>query len=254
MIVRPHQLPNGQSALVLIPQSVHAALSGDLASHWGRNGFAPLVHPEVVWPAIFHHDDGWIPVDNAPPVDPETRRPVSFLDSPAADSHRIWTRSIEGAARISPFAQYVIAEHFMMLREQSHSADSEAGRTFLRQYEELTDSWRDRWESRHPLCSEAEVKLAVAQLRFFDWFSLWLCLADRDEPSTLNVPDHEARLRITPLKDGLMQTEPWPWTVDDVHVSVGGWLVPDRDYEDTDDVLREMNDWRRLHWRFAPKP
>lgn len=252
MIVRPHKLPNSQSALLLIPQSVHAALSGDLASHWGHSGFAPLVHPEVVWPAIFHHDDGWIPVDNMPPIDSETRRPVSFLDSPAADSHAIWTRSIEGAARISPFAQYLIAEHFMLLREHSHSADSEAGRMFLAKYEELTDNWRDRWESRHPLCVEEEVKLAVGQLRFFDWFSLWLCLSDRTEPHTLEVPPDDTPLRITPLEDGVLLTDPWPWTVDDVHVSVGGWLVPDRDYEDTDDVLREMTDWRRIHWQFVP--
>ncbi|WP_158265546.1 DUF3891 family protein [Blastopirellula marina] len=253
MIVRPHQAPSGESLLFLIPQSVHAALSGDLASHWGNGGFLPLVHPEVVWPAIFHHDDGWIPTDNAPPIDPETKRPVSFLDSPPADSHAIWTKSIQGAARISPFAQYLIAEHFMMLREQSHSADSEAGRTFLSKYDELCESWRDRWEERHPACHEEDVQRAIRQLRFFDWFSLWLCLADRTEPHTFEETPQDVPLTITPQEEGVFVTEPWPWTVQDVHVAVGGWLVPDRNYDDTDDLLREMNDWRRLHWRFVPK-
>ncbi|WP_158545532.1 DUF3891 family protein [Bremerella cremea] len=251
MIVRPYQSPSGESLLYLIPQSVHAALSGDLASHWGNGGFQPLVHPEVVWPAIFHHDDGWIPTDNAPPIDAQTKRPVSFLDSPAADSHAIWTKSIQGAARISPFAQYLIAEHFMMLREHSHSADSEAGRTFLSKYEELCDTWRDRWEERHPACHEEEVQLALRQLRFFDWFSLWLCLAERTERHTFEETPQELPLTVTPQKEGEFLIEPWPWTVDDVHVAVGGWLVPDRDYDNTDDLLREMTDWRRLNWRFV---
>lgn len=253
MIVRPYKLPDGEPKLFLIQQSVHAALSGDLASHWGNKPFAPLVHPEVVWPAIFHHDDGWIPVDKSPPIDRKTKRPVSFLDSPAPDSHAIWTKSIEWAARISPFAQYLIAEHFMTLREHSESAESEAGQTFIHKYEELCETWRDNWEKRHPQCSDEEEKLAVAQLRFFDWFSLWLCLDERSEIHTFEKTPDEIPLTVDPQPNGNILTSPWPWTVDHVHVAVGGYLVPDRDYADTDDVLREMNDWCRLEWRFAPK-
>lgn len=253
MIVRPHQASSGESLLYLIPQSVHAALSGDLASHWGQSGFLPLVHPEVVWPAIFHHDDGWIATDNAPPVDPETKRPLSFLNTPTAEAHSIWTKSIQGAARISPFAQYLIAEHFMMLREHSHSADSEAGQLFLSKYEELCETWRDRWEERHPACDDQDVQLAIRQLRFFDWFSLWLCLAERTESHTFDETPQELSLTVTPQENDIFVTDPWPWTVDEVYVAVGGWLVPDRNYDDTEDVLSELTDWRRLSWRFVPK-
>ncbi len=253
VIVRPYKISPDESALFLIPQSIHAALSGDLASHWGNGPFQPLVHPEVVWPAIFHHDDGWIPVDKSPPIDPETKRPVSFLDSPADDSHAIWTHSIEWAGRISPFAQYLIAEHFMMLREHSHSAESEAGQRFIHKYEELCDTWRDNWESRHPLCDDHEVKLAIRQLRFFDWFSLWLCLDRRTETHTFEETPGEAPLTVEPQGDGTFLTSPWPWTTDDVHVAVGGHLVPDRDYTSTEDLLSEMNDWCRLEWVFRPK-
>ncbi|PQO35676.1 hypothetical protein C5Y96_08435 [Blastopirellula marina] len=253
MIVRPYKLPDGEPMLFLIQQSVHAALSGDLASHWGNRPFSPLIHPEVVWPAIFHHDDGWIPVDKSPPIDPKTKRPVSFLDSPAPASHAIWTKSIEWAARISPFAQYLIAEHFMSLREHSESAESEAGQTFIHKYEELSESWRDNWEQRHPQCTDAEEKLALAQLRFFDWFSLWLCLDSRTEVYQFEQTPGDIPLTIRPVADGLFHATPWPWTVDRVHVAAGGYLVPDRDYTDTDDLLLEMNDWCRIEWQFAPE-
>jgi len=252
VIVRPYQAPDGEPMLFLIQQSVHAALSGDLASHWGNGPFAPLVHPAVVWPAIFHHDDGWIPADKSPAIDPKTRRPMTFMDSPTAESHAIWTKSIEWAARISPFAQYLIAEHFMTLREHSESAESEAGQKFLQKYEELCESWRDRWEDRHPSCTEEEEKLALAQLRFFDWFSLWLCLDERKEEYTFERTPGDTRLTVDPVAEDRFLAQPWPWTVDQVNVVVGGYLVPDRDYTDTDDLLAEMNDWRRIEWQFVP--
>lgn len=253
MIVRSVQTPQGESKLFLIPQAIHAALSGDLASHWGRASFLPLVHPEVVWPAIFHHDDGWIPADEHPAIDPETHRPQSFLDTPAADSHTIWTNSIEWAGRISPFAQYLIAEHFMSLREHSESGDSPEGEAFLTKYEALCETWRDNWEDRHPATSEQEVQLALRQLRFFDWFSLWLCLAKRTEPHTFEETPSNVELHLAPQPGGRFVVTPWPWTIGEVHVAVRGWLVPDRDYQNTDDLLTEMQEWRRLEWRFVPE-
>lgn len=252
MIVRPYRSPTGDSMLFLIPQSIHAALSGDLASHWGNGSVPSLIHPEVVWPAIFHHDDGWMTTDRSPPINPETKRPLTFLDTPTDLAHEIWTKSIEGAARISPFAQYLIAEHFMSLREHSHAADTPAGQKFVHKYEELCDTWRDNWESRHPLCNDQEVKLAIEQLRFFDWFSLWLCLDERTEPHTFEETPAHRPLTITPQPEDTMQVDPWPWNTDHMHVAVGGYLVPDRDYEDTDDLLLEMNDWCRMEWLFVP--
>lgn len=203
MIVRPVQPPQGKEPkLLLIPQSVHAALSGDLASHWGRGDFLPLVHPEVVWPAIFHHDDGWIPADKHPAIDPETRRPLSFMDSPAPDSHAIWSKSIEWAGRISPLAQYLIAEHFMSLREHSQSGDSPEGEAFVHKYEALCETWRDNWEARHPATDDRQLQLAVRQLRFFDWFSLWLCLEKRTEPHLFQETPGDIDLKLTPQPGG----------------------------------------------------
>lgn len=238
--------------LLLIEQSVHAALSGDLASYWGRGPFAPLVHPEVVWPAIYHHDDGWQPVDRLPPINPETKRPRSFLHTPVEEAHVIWTRSIDWAGRISPFAQYLIAEHFMLLRQHSHASDTEAAKIFLHKYEELCSTWRDNWESRHPCCSEQEEKLAVHQLQFFDWLSIWLCIAERTEPHTFEETPGQIPLKVQPQPGDVFRTNPWPWTVEQLHVSVSGYLIPDRDYRDSEDVKNEMTDLRRIDWQFLP--
>ncbi len=141
----------------------------------------------------------------------------------------------------------------MTLREHSESAESEAGQTFIHKYEELSEAWRDNWEQRHPYCTEEEEKLALAQLRFFDWFSLWLCLGERDEVHTFEQTPGDTPLTVDPVAPDCYLAFPWPWTVDRVHVAVGGYLVPDRDYVDTDDLLAEMNNWQRLEWKFYQK-
>lgn len=251
MIVRPLKSAT-DSRLFLIPQSIHAALSGDLASHWGKGDFLPLVHPEVTWPAIFHHDDGWIAADKNPAIDPETGRPQSFMHFPVPQSQAIWTQSIEGAARISPFAQYLIAEHFMTLREQSESHDSTVGREFIEKYAACCQQWRAKWQQRHPDTTDQQINLAVTQLRFFDWFSLWLCLEERTEPHTFEETPSHRELHVEPRPDGRIVTTPWPWKVDNLHVAVGGYVVPDREYSGTTDLISEMTRWHRLEWTFVP--
>jgi len=246
-------IESGEEKLFLIPQTIHAALSGDLASNWGGGGLPPLVLPEIVWPAIFHHDDGWILPDKSPEIDANTKRPTSFLDYPIDHSHEIWTNSIEGCGRIGSLAQYLVAKHFVILREHSDSAKSAEATRFIERFKPECSKWLDEWSSAYGEVPEQQLDLALEQLRFFDWFSLWLCLAQRTDEHIFEDTPGDIPLKITPSPNGKFVMDPWPWEVEMVHVAVRGYLVPDRDYLDTKDLQEEMDDLCRIDWYFLPQ-
>ena len=86
--------------LILILQTDHAAISGWLAEHWGNDAFdRPDPFDSVVYAAA-RHDDGWIPWEKAPKVDPETRLPYQFTDLPI-DEH--WGFYSTGLAELAVF-------------------------------------------------------------------------------------------------------------------------------------------------------
>jgi uncharacterized protein DUF3891 len=75
MIIRGEQ--NGH--VVLVNQTDHSQLVGQLAAHWGNNEFdAPRPYESVVRAAIYH-DFGWLPYETTPGSDPKTGKPFGFM-------------------------------------------------------------------------------------------------------------------------------------------------------------------------------
>ncbi len=75
MIIRGEQ--NGH--VVLINQTDHSQLVGQLAAHWGNNEFdGPRPYESVVRAAIYH-DFGWLPYETTPGSDPKSGKPFGFM-------------------------------------------------------------------------------------------------------------------------------------------------------------------------------
>ncbi|MEX0793031.1 MAG: DUF3891 family protein [Pirellulaceae bacterium] len=264
MIVRKPQSGQYAGSLLLIRQTDHAALSRDLAAAWGGEPFAGIALPEFTMPAILHHDDGWDAWEKAPKIDAESGRPQSFLNTSAEDSHRVWMGGVRRCAEFGPLAQYLVAKHFLILREHSSSADTSVGSEFLDQLDADCDVWLAQWweSAAAQGVSEGDVELALRQLRFFDWFSLWLCLADRDEEYQFpETPDHHEltllpREHKAPASDAVQTigARPWPWRQDTIDLSIAARVVPDRAYQDGDDLMREYGQQTTLRWRLTPDP
>src|SRR6185436_7282892 len=78
VIVR--QQPNGE--LILIGQTDHSRLVGQLAAHWGNTEFAvPDPFDSMVRAATFH-DYGWLRYETSPLINPETGEPYAFQNLP----------------------------------------------------------------------------------------------------------------------------------------------------------------------------
>lgn len=101
--------------LLLVTQSDHAHLSGELLSLWSRDGLP--AHPrrsELIF-AARHHDNGWRETDAAPPVDPESGRPRDFLGMPRDLRFEIWERGTARFLEESAYAALLITQHALEL-------------------------------------------------------------------------------------------------------------------------------------------
>lgn len=86
--------PEGNDWL-LLSQVEHARLAGRIADVWGNAVVSNLPLPELLVPAVRHHDDGWYEYEQALQLDSETGTPRSFTEMPMDVATGIWSRSIE---------------------------------------------------------------------------------------------------------------------------------------------------------------
>src|SRR5690606_14127877 len=118
MIRRTQLAPDGLPRWVLIPQTEHARLSGQMAAAWGGGGYSRLDPYEEMVAAAAHHDDGWAAWDQHSDVDPATGRPLDFTEMPVPVSLEIWRGSIQSARRYGPLAAWAVSGHFSALMQR----------------------------------------------------------------------------------------------------------------------------------------
>ena len=99
------------SSFLLITQPDHAALARDLVNAIRTEPALDTASRDTILYATQEHDNGWIEVDAAPTIDPDTGRPCDFIAGPIAVKHELWPRGIRRAAETNPRAGALIAQH-----------------------------------------------------------------------------------------------------------------------------------------------
>ena len=252
MIVRSAQDAEGTEVWQLIKQPDHALLASDIAQHWGKSPFLELKPYYTVLQAIEHHDDGWHGWELQPDFDEETGNPRSFMDTRSTDSNQLWRKSMDGVKKLGPLAQSLVASHCYRLREQSESADSPEGRAFLMETNIKRNQWLDEWLDSSDENTLEIAEMALKQLRFFDWISLWFCMAERTESYTFQETPSGTPLNITPLGENLFQADPWPWTVGEFELKIPAWEIPAKPYPNKREMNQEPGIEVMLSWKLKP--
>lgn len=214
---------------VIIRQIDHANLSHQLAKHWGNDSFAPIINDETL-DAILHHDDGWQCWDDQLHFRENQTEPIAFNEMSWIDTQPIWEASIAAARQLGPLAAYITTMHFLALSESGGNwSDDESA--FHRRYSANALLWKRQSLIDSPeINSEAEVNRALQQLRFFDFLSIWICVAKRDEPSTFSSPN-SIDVEATPVEwDGdaegqTFHVAPWPWDIETFDVRIPAYLL-----------------------------
>jgi Protein of unknown function (DUF3891) len=108
MIIRKES----DGSIVIMGQTDHSRLVGQVAAHWGNAQFAtPAPYDSVVRAATFH-DYGWLRYETSPQIDPANGEPYPFLkvplDGPQMASYQ-W--SLDWMADIDPYSGLLVNMH-----------------------------------------------------------------------------------------------------------------------------------------------
>lgn len=118
--------------LRLVTQPDHAAFAADLISLFRLPELVDHPRRAALLRAVRLHDNGWRELDAAPPVDPASGLPYTFIDLPRPLRLDVWER---GAAR------YVDSDSYTALLITEHALTLFAGEA--PREDEIRDGWRE---------------------------------------------------------------------------------------------------------------
>jgi len=246
-----------ETALVLVTQLDHAALSGELARRWGAGPFQVPEPQEPVILAAARHDEGWREQDAQPLYDAARRAPAHFRTVDVPTHIPLYRTGIERIVALDPYAGLLVSMHGSgiyqgrygagPIRMQTQTDDVRAVmEAFVAEQEALQAQLKRRlWAGagRRRLFERA-VWAHYELLQVWDLLSLFICL-DRYEAPVQHIgpapaaPDgDDVTLRVESPGDGTVRIDPWPFDRPVLEASVPARAIPARPYESRQ-VLRE---------------
>lgn len=255
--------------LVHIEQNEHGRLAGDLCSMWGNDRFAAPARPESTRIAAAMHDEGWREADNAPLMNPSEERPLHFLEIAMEDHVPLYGRGVDRVFERDPYAGLLVSMHWTGLYRsrwgmQSGAVFQGGGETEAERLQNAAvDHEERRWiDVKRELMREARRSDLEAGLwhgydllQTWDLLSLYVSLMNI-RPSTgdavplastlksidqapgakviesvpLRIAGDRVDLVLTPVEDGTVTVDPYPFRDDAIEVSVTGKAIADRAY------------------------
>jgi hypothetical protein len=101
--------------LRLVTQPDHAAFAADLLALWRLEELVEHPRRVALLRAIRRHDNGWRELDAAPPADPASGLPYTFLDLPRAQRLELWDRGSARYAETDPYTGLLTTHHALAL-------------------------------------------------------------------------------------------------------------------------------------------
>lgn len=193
-----------------VSQEQHALQSGVLAAAW-----KPTRLPPLLVMTIGLHDTPWRDADRQPLVDEATGMPHDFLNYPTAEKLALYRAGIDALEEVHPWVAYMVSRHYTTF----------AGTVNLAELQATETARRTRLEQLLPDELLASSDEALAWIKFFDVFSLHLCLtgpaADesaipgwlRDSSKWSTAPDGTT-LALEWRDDATLAVDPWPFHED----------------------------------------
>jgi Protein of unknown function (DUF3891) len=250
MIVR--RWPEG---LVVVRQVDHQEQCRLMAERWGN---ARFTRPEPFGPlarAAAWHDEGWREWEQAPLIDGQGG-PVDFPDLDRDVHMALYRQGIRRATEADPWAGLVVSMHGQGLYERRLGLDGaapprEERPPEVRAYLEEQDAFQEA--IRPALGEEAEVRrwawAGYRLLQAWDLLSLWLLwrgLPDGREGTLAQVPrrigDPGEDLRLLVAGPHEAACDPYPFDADGVELPVAARVIPDRRYEDDEDLRLALDE------------
>lgn len=237
MVRREHE-----GGLLLISQTAHAWVAGQLALRWGNGQFTrPEPWDELILTAT-QHDNGWAEWELAPRIHADGR-PVSFMEMELEEHFAIWQRSAERMQATSLYGALLISMHatslYVRRLDDNARGDTPEIRQKIRDFVADQRAFQERlWEKLvdHPrlgaTVTNEHLDDALRWLQIWDLLSLTLLMGPLSADEVEDVPvgaGRRATIQLVPDGDRTLTFKPYPFCKAPFTVQVDGrWLAQKR--------------------------
>jgi hypothetical protein len=238
----PRKQPNGD--LILIGQTDHSQLVGQLAAHWGNAEFAvPDPYESVVRAATFH-DYGWLAYETTPEINEETGEPYLFREVATTQRHiDDYQWCVDWLAGIDTYSGLLASMHRTGLWQArydriSHPAgrfNPKAVRPEIQQFISHNEAWQTQERAE---LNENGVWVNYSLLQVWDLLGLYFCCAepceDYFEPVPVGYGESGGGVRLTlkPASPTQVAFDPYPFDTRPLRVEIRCKRLPTQTFPD----------------------
>jgi Protein of unknown function (DUF3891) len=231
MIVR-----DAGDAWQVVLQTDHADLSGAFARAWREQG----PHHDALVIAAERHDDGWAVWERAPMIDPDTHRPLNFLDVQVPAHLAFYRACIAAVTDDDPYAGLLVSMHGAGIYRQRYGRDPALGLTRAPEVADQVEAFVEEQEARYPERIDA---LGVAEderwanyelLQLFDRLSLYFCMRDVESGEAADVQGYQ----LEPIEPWRVRMQPFPFRNGEARFTLLRRVLPAREW--TQEEFREQ--------------
>lgn len=235
---------NRDNESILVAQTDHSQLVGQMASHWGNNQFESLRPYDSVVRAAIYHDYAWLLYETSPRVDPNSHQPYGFLQlplkKPQLDSYQ-W--ALDWMKAIDPYSALLMSKHRTGLwksrygtirHPQGYNLSNPAPE--IEEFIAMNEKWQKKIETDFdPQIFEANYRL----MQVWDLLGLYFCCHEVSEDHIEPVPvsyslaaDGDVSMKMTPLGATKVKFDPYPFNVRPLKIQLRYKLVAPGPFED----------------------
>ncbi|MBV8955556.1 MAG: DUF3891 family protein [Solirubrobacterales bacterium] len=222
----------------VVLQTDHADLSGDFARRWSQK----TERSGSLITAAERHDDGWAVWEQAPMCDPETSKPLNFLDVGVLAHLAFYRAGIAAIREQDPYAGLLVSMHGAGIYRGRYGSQPELTLTFAGEAREQVDQFVAEQESRFE-ARDAELGVSAEQrredyelLQIYDRMSLLFCTNNTLEPSASEFSGH----RFEPDGEAAVRVSPFPFDGDEQRFSLLRRRVPKRGWRTGDEFRHDF--------------
>jgi hypothetical protein len=228
MIVRKQ--PNGE--LILICQTDHSRLVGQLAAHWGNRDFAaPKPYESVVRAACFH-DYGWLSYETSPLINPETGEAYEFRALPFNPRQlEAYEGCIDWLAGIDRYSALIVSMHrtglwqtrYQKITHPSGRYNPKGVRPEIQEFIARNEAWQAKERAAF---DQAGVWTNYCLQQVWDLLGLYFCCQEPYQehiepvPTNYHSPEANVRLTMKPAGAKTVAFEPYPFNTRPLRVQI----------------------------------
>lgn len=238
----------GNGELLLIGQTDHSKLVGQLAASWGNDEFAvPDPYDSMVRAAGFH-DYGWLRYETSPLIHDETGEPYGFQNLPFSRSQlESYQWSLDWMADIDRYSGLIMNMHrtglwrdrYGMITYPKGYNPPQTG-SEIQEFVRRNEAWQ---ETERPLWNLDQLWINYRLMQVWDLLGLYFCCHDLCEdyiepvPTSYSRPKN-VRLTMKPAGPGQVEFDPYPFSQRPCRLQLNFKQLPQSSFEDLEAFRR----------------